>query len=197
MLEQELHCSQAGSAARAQSTSAAWGEAAANPLCGAAGAFPRCSRSSAGCWRTMLCATLGASVLRVTALGAAATRPMDQGNAAGVLGAWGLLGASCASGAGQRQAAAQALALSVDNVPFPAGRAAVAAGSAPAVTWGCLGDVGKERSTGWQPGAMPWWCCLPLPSSAGCFLLLQFLTAICDQGSTHRDIKPVTSAPRL
>lgn len=99
----------------------------------------------------MLCATRGASVLRVTALGAAATRPMDQGNAAGVLGAWGLLGASCASGAGQRQAAAQALALSVDNVPFPAGRAAVAAGSAPAVTWGCLGDVGKERSMGWQP----------------------------------------------
>ena len=35
---------------------------------------------------------------------------------------------------------------------------------------------------------------LPCPG-AGCSLLLQFLTAICGQGSTRRDTKPVTSAP--
>lgn len=38
---------------------------------------------------------------------------------------------------------------------------------------------------------------LSLPClGVGCSLLLQFLTAICGQGSTWRDAKSVTSAPR-
>lgn len=70
----------------------------------------------------------------------------------------------------QGQAAARSPALSAGNVPFPAGRAAVAAGlSAPVVTWGCLEDVGKEHSTRWQPrsGAV---VMLPAPAQQ-CWLL--------------------------
>lgn len=186
-------------------------------FCGAAGAFPRCSCSSAGCWRTMLLAM-------VRVLGCQSCSPG---------GTWRSVFAEHSGGCWwplllelnwevRGQAVPQALGPSLQGEMCLLyedmgcggswqGLCTVGAarpicnrggGQGTSRSWGgmcsarCFGLVLADLHR--PHGAAPARCCRPLPSrahSAGCFLLLQFLAAICGQGSTRGDTKPVTSAP--
>lgn len=100
-------------------------------------------------------------------------------------------GAGCAPGTG---------CPSGRNVPCREGDpgGAVSVGAASPI---CRLRAGRGGQAAGGCSAAPWQCravgLSPLCPGAGCSLLLQFLPAICGQGSTRRATKPVTSALHL